>query len=83
MAAYYMLEIREPTNCPGDVVTAYIFTSEEEAKKKLAEVFPEEDGWEADDPNEWEDYYTNGKVLKVIACEDAESCGRLIRLDNN
>lgn len=65
---YYIIEVRESTNNPGDWVTKIIFDNRQSAEEAL-NTYIDEDAEVVDD-NEWDDKGPNWKRLKTIAVDD-------------
>lgn len=66
---YYLIEIREPTNNPGDWVTRKIFTDIQEADEYLKSILSDYDEDEIEDVtdyNEWDDKGPNWSNLRTF-----------------
>ena len=79
---YYIVEIHEPTNHPGDYIHKKIFQSKAKAEKYIDE-YLEHDYTDVEDLsgyNEWDDSGDNWTRIKVLDCGDF--CILLDEVDN-
>ena len=67
---YYIIEMREPTNNPGDWVTKMVFQNKKEAEKVIDELIQDEEEVEELNDNEWDDQGPNWKRLRTIAIDE-------------
>ena len=78
---YYIIEMREPTNNPGDWVTKMVFQNKKEAEKVIDELIQDEEEVEELNDNEWDDQGPNWKRLRTIAID--ETVVTLDEVDND
>ena len=76
----YIIEIREPTNNPGDWVTKIVLQDKQQAEEMVEKLIADEDYEELTDV-EWDDKGPNWKRLRTV-CVDDETIITLDIVDN-
>ena len=69
----YIVEIREPTNCPGDYITKLLFDTKEKAEAFVGNYIKGvEEHFKEQATCEWDDQGPNWKNLKTLISEEGE-----------
>ena len=66
----YILEIREPTNCPGDWVTKLVYSDVKQAEAVIEKYTEDAEVEDITEYGEWDDQGPNWKRLKVLRVDN-------------